>query len=404
MLDAAGRCMVTDFGIARSVAESRLTATGMSIGTPRYMSPEQARARDVDGRSDLYSLGVVGYECLVGMVPFDGADAFAILLDHIQSPLPRPPIATSGSSEERALFGIVERLLEKEPADRFQSADELIAALDAGTAPRVALSAAGHLPRTDTRETPYAPMAEAPRSSAALDSALAAGVDLLRQQRPKVDRGLAAGKRFVDVNAPRVRSAAAQAGDAGARVAALAVHRWAPRVARALAHARQHTGRAVLLSTGALVVGVSAYYALHFAIKHRTRCPAPSVAVASGTEGAAPTAGKARPFSVLVDAVGSVRRGADVEVYYDVCEMPAGPFTTRVTVVKETSGLQRLLGGAVDPITTTFDETSSADPIRRHRSINLGGRPAGTYTLGVVVTDAKGRRREKYTEFEVAER
>src|SRR5919106_5907654 len=71
MVDESGRFIVTDFGIAKSATGQRMTATGVSVGTPRYMSPEQARAKDLDGRSDIYSLGVVAYECLVGRVPFD---------------------------------------------------------------------------------------------------------------------------------------------------------------------------------------------------------------------------------------------------------------------------------------------------------------------------------------------
>ena len=131
LFDVDGSCVVTDFGIARSIASTRLTATGMSIGTPRYMSPEQARGQQVDGRSDIYSLGVVAYECLAGYVPFDGDDAFAVLFGHIQSPLPRPHLATA---EEHALYAIVERMLAKVPEERFQSADEVIAALDSNGA------------------------------------------------------------------------------------------------------------------------------------------------------------------------------------------------------------------------------------------------------------------------------
>ncbi|MGH7658350.1 MAG: protein kinase domain-containing protein, partial [Gemmatimonadales bacterium] len=74
LFDEFGVCSVTDFGIAKAAAGHRLTGTGMSIGTPHYMSPEQARAQETDGRSDLYSLGVVAYQCLSGRVPFDGED------------------------------------------------------------------------------------------------------------------------------------------------------------------------------------------------------------------------------------------------------------------------------------------------------------------------------------------
>ena len=69
MFDEFGQCVLTDFGIAKAASGQKLTGTGMSIGTPHYMSPEQARAQTIDGRSDLYSLGIVAYLCLTGQVP-----------------------------------------------------------------------------------------------------------------------------------------------------------------------------------------------------------------------------------------------------------------------------------------------------------------------------------------------
>src|SRR2546430_3633562 len=78
MFDEHAQAVVTDFGIAKAATGGKLTGTGMSIGTPHYMSPEQARAQALDGRSDIYSLGVVAYQCLTGSVPFDGEDSFSI--------------------------------------------------------------------------------------------------------------------------------------------------------------------------------------------------------------------------------------------------------------------------------------------------------------------------------------
>ena len=98
----------------------------MSIGTPHYMSPEQARAQQLDGRSDIYSLGVVAYQCLTGQVPFDGEDAFSIGYKHIMEEVPTPQLATAA---ERELFAVIKRMLAKSPDDRYQSADELIALL-----------------------------------------------------------------------------------------------------------------------------------------------------------------------------------------------------------------------------------------------------------------------------------
>ncbi len=127
MFDESGRAVVTDFGIAKAATGTRLTGTGMSIGTPLYMSPEQARAQGLDGRSDIYSLGIVSYQCLTGHVPFDGEDAFAIGLKHIMEHVPKP---TLPSAEHRALFEVIERMVAKQPADRYQTAEELLEHLD----------------------------------------------------------------------------------------------------------------------------------------------------------------------------------------------------------------------------------------------------------------------------------
>ncbi len=132
MFDELGQAIVTDFGIAKAQSGARLTGTGMSIGTPHYMSPEQARAQNLDGRSDVYSLGVVGYQCLTGHVPFDGEDSFSIGYKHIMEELPVPPLE---SAEQRDLFGVIQRMMAKKPDDRFQNAEELIAALESGGAP-----------------------------------------------------------------------------------------------------------------------------------------------------------------------------------------------------------------------------------------------------------------------------
>src|SRR5687767_5899951 len=126
MFDEFGQCLLTDFGIAKAASGQRLTGTGMSIGTPHYMSPEQARAQAIDGRSDIYSLGVVAYQCLVGSVPYDGEDSFSIGYKHITEPIPTPQLITA---DERRVFEVIKRMLMKDPADRFQACEELIAAL-----------------------------------------------------------------------------------------------------------------------------------------------------------------------------------------------------------------------------------------------------------------------------------
>src|SRR5437870_2087178 len=129
MFDEHGQAVVTDFGIAKAAVGGKLTGTGMAIGTPHYMSPEQARAQQLDGRSDLYSLGVVAYQCLTGSVPFDGEDSFSIGYKHIMEEIPAPPLETP---EQRQLFEIVRKMMAKTPAQRFQNADELISVLEGG--------------------------------------------------------------------------------------------------------------------------------------------------------------------------------------------------------------------------------------------------------------------------------
>ena len=128
-----GRVLVTDFGIARAAeVGKRLTMTGIAVGTPTYMSPEQATAeREIDGRSDLYSLGVVGYQMLTGRVPFDAGSSMALLLKHVTE---RPrPIAELRADAPRALRETVERAMMKEPDDRWPNAIAMRDALVTGS-------------------------------------------------------------------------------------------------------------------------------------------------------------------------------------------------------------------------------------------------------------------------------
>jgi eukaryotic-like serine/threonine-protein kinase len=121
-----GRLKVTDFGIARSGA-SQMTEVGSIIGTAQYLSPEQARGAPVDQTSDLYSVGVVLYEMLTGQVPFTGDTPLEIAMKHL-SEVPRPP-SELRSEVPHDLDSIVLRALAKDPADRYQSAEEMDADL-----------------------------------------------------------------------------------------------------------------------------------------------------------------------------------------------------------------------------------------------------------------------------------
>ncbi len=136
---ATGRALVTDFGIARVAAGAAgaadalgLTRVGEVVGTPQYMSPEQAVGDAVDGRSDLYALGVVGFFALTGRVPFDGASTQAVLAQQITRPA--PDVAAARPDVPEALAAAVQRCLAKEPAERFPSGEALVEALDAAGA------------------------------------------------------------------------------------------------------------------------------------------------------------------------------------------------------------------------------------------------------------------------------
>lgn len=122
---ANGSAVLSDFGIAKSLEDrTQFTQAGFAVGTPSYMSPEQARGQQVDGRADLYALGVVLYEILTGKLPYSGSDSLSTALAHLTEPLPELPI------EQGRYQGILRKLLAKDPADRFPNADALIAALD----------------------------------------------------------------------------------------------------------------------------------------------------------------------------------------------------------------------------------------------------------------------------------
>ena len=127
LFDTEGHAAVTDFGIASTRFHARLTATGRAMGTPHYMSPEQAMGRLLDGRSDVYALGILLYEMLSGDPPFDGPDAYAVGYKHVhEAPTPIEIVAPGAPP---ALAAITMRCLAKNPAERYQRAGDLADAL-----------------------------------------------------------------------------------------------------------------------------------------------------------------------------------------------------------------------------------------------------------------------------------
>lgn len=147
LIDKNGEALLTDFGIAKmmeTTGATQLTGAGSVLGTPAYMSPEQAKGQGVDGRSDIYSLGVVLYELLTGQQPFRADTPLAVVLKHVSEPLAPPRTVKADIPEP--LERVVLKAMAKEPAQRYQSASEMEQALNAalqeieGTAKTVAVS------------------------------------------------------------------------------------------------------------------------------------------------------------------------------------------------------------------------------------------------------------------------
>ncbi len=130
LMDEGGNCLLSDFGLAKMVEGSiKLTVSGAIVGTPAYMSPEQGLGLPLDRRSDIYSLGVILYETAVGRVPYDAETPIAVVLKHVNDPLPLPRAVNPGVPE--ALERVILKAMAKKPEDRYATAGEMVRALRA---------------------------------------------------------------------------------------------------------------------------------------------------------------------------------------------------------------------------------------------------------------------------------
>jgi tRNA A-37 threonylcarbamoyl transferase component Bud32 len=182
LVDAQDNLFLTDFGIAKLLEDgsTKFTATGGIVGTPTYMSPEQGQGRPVDQRSDIYSLGIMLYEMVAGKVPYEAETPLAVVLQHIQDPLPLPSKLKPDLSP--AVEQVILKALAKSPDDRYASAADFLEAWKAALAgiptiaakPGVAAAAAGR-PATQTvvasqvaalAAVPAAPAADLPAAPA----------------------------------------------------------------------------------------------------------------------------------------------------------------------------------------------------------------------------------------------
>ncbi len=127
LLDEVGRAYLLDFGIAKIVeGTGGVTVTGMITGTPQYMAPEQAAMSKIDRRADIYALGIVAYEMFTGRVPFSADTPLAILMKHLQEPIPLPPPSEVPEPFTRAIL----KAVAKKPEERWSAASEFVGALE----------------------------------------------------------------------------------------------------------------------------------------------------------------------------------------------------------------------------------------------------------------------------------
>ena len=153
MFDDHGNAVVTDFGIARAVTKyAEQTGTNMVVGTPQYFSPEQARGLPLDGRADLYSLGVTLFKAATGVLPFQGDDWYEIARQHVEDEPPRP--RDLNPSLSKGIERIILRCLEKDPGNRFTNGEALCTELSLLLPDRGEVTSARTLmiPATDTLE------------------------------------------------------------------------------------------------------------------------------------------------------------------------------------------------------------------------------------------------------------
>ena len=380
MLDAEGRCVVTDFGIAKAPGGQQ-TAAGTSLGTPRYMSPEHAQGIPLDGRSDMYSLGVVAYQCLFGKTPFDSDDPFAVLYKHINEPIPEP---TMTSDEERQIYGVIARMLAKKPDDRFQTGNELIAALGGQvsdpTLMAVTNTGPGLIAPTEKLPTPLPWYRDLKRMAKKEKGAwlLACGVAFFAlvawfTLRPS-------GKAAADTSSAQIVAAGEATKTPAAPVAPVLSDsaRKADSVAKLPPKPAGPSERAL---------------AIIAANKLKSACPKRD------------TLPKSKPiaYGAHLDSIHNRAKGDKMDVGFDVCGLaPNAPFTAVFTLTKLRQG--GLAFTRQKPYSQQTVESVAGPRSHEKFTLNISTMSAGDYKLDLVVTDKSNRSVAASREFKIREK
>ncbi|MEL6149467.1 MAG: protein kinase [Chloroflexota bacterium] len=158
--DEHQQSILTDFGIARILTETGLTQSGMAVGTPAYMSPEAALGQDIDERADIYALGVMLYEMLTGNVPYSADTPLAVIMKHVNAPLPTRD--DFGEMIPQHVEGVILKAMAKEPADRYDTAGDMRDALDEALSEYTSKA-----PTRRSVKTPPTPSAQSGKTGAA---------------------------------------------------------------------------------------------------------------------------------------------------------------------------------------------------------------------------------------------
>jgi serine/threonine protein kinase/Tfp pilus assembly protein PilF len=143
MIDRSGNAKIMDFGIARSIETPDITGTGILIGTPQYMSPEQAEGKDIDSRADIYSLGIILYEMVTGHLPFEGESSISVAMQQIRAEPPNPKASNPQIPDD--LAALILKCLAKDRSQRYQLAEDVYEHLN-NLDQETSLSTSGHPP------------------------------------------------------------------------------------------------------------------------------------------------------------------------------------------------------------------------------------------------------------------